>query len=101
MEKYVFRTVLRILGLPMYEEALRLGILPGSFGVDKRDIQQVHTELIRGLVLLEGCLPLSHLNPGMHHFVHYAEYTASHGPLRLHWMMPFERYQQTTSNGSF
>lgn len=92
---YVFVWAMRRLQgqVHSYEEALRLEILPGSFAVDKRGIQQAHTDLIRGLVLLEGCLPLSHLNPAMHHFVHYAEYTASHGPLRLHWMMPFERYQ--------
>ncbi len=74
-----------------YEEALRLGILPGSFTVAKAGLDIIHSEIVCALVLLEGCLPLSHLNPGLHHFVHYAEFVRSHGPLRNYWMMCFER----------
>ena len=68
-----------------------LGILPGSRTIDKRELQDIHNDLICGLSLLEGCLPPSHLNPGLHHFVHYAAYTLTHGCLRSYWMMCFER----------
>ena len=74
-----------------YDEAVRLNLLPGSRAVDKARIKKMHADLVLGLVLLEGCLPTSHLNPGMHHFVHYAEYVRTHGPLRIFWMMAFER----------
>ena len=67
------------------------GILPGSRTIDKRNIADMHKDLVCGLAMLEGCLPISHLNPGLHHFVHYAEYTLTHGCLRSYWMMCFER----------
>ena len=74
-----------------YDEARRLNILPGSRVVDAREIAAMHTDLILALCLLEGCLPVPHLNPGMHHLCHYAEYTFTHGCLRILWMMCFER----------
>ena len=74
-----------------YEWARELGVLPGSHTVDKRSLPRIHGELVRGLSLLEGSLPSSHLNPGMHHFVHYAQYTKTHGLLRNYWMFGFER----------
>lgn len=74
-----------------YENAVRLGILPGSRSIDKRHIDRLEFQLIMGLVLLSGCLPIGQLNPGMHHFVHFAKYVRSHGPLHLYWMMGFER----------
>lgn len=77
-----------------YEMAQVLGILPGSRTLDKTILPKVHNDLILGLSLLEGCLPVSHLNPGMHHFVHYAEYSQTHGLLRLFWMYYFERCVQ-------
>ena len=77
-----------------YDEATRLNILPGSRAVVKNDIRAIHSALIFGLVLFEGCLPPSHLNPGMHHFCHYAEFTLTHGCLRRYWMMGFERYNK-------
>ena len=55
------------------------GILPGSRTIDKRDMSDIHKDLVCGLTMLEGCLPVSHLNPGLHHFVHYAAYTSTHG----------------------
>lgn len=90
---YVFVWAMRRLEgqVHSFEEANRLGVLPGSFVVNKVDVRKCHTDLIRGLVLLEGCLPLSQLNPAMHHFVHYAQYTLTHGSLRAFWMMAFER----------
>ena len=75
-----------------YDHARALRIVPGSLSVSKTDIRRCHRDIIRGLVLLEGCFPLSQLNPAMHHFVHYAQYTRTHGPLLNLWMMGFERY---------
>ena len=75
-----------------HHDARRLNILPGSRVVDSREISSIHTALIIGLCLLEGCLPVPHLNPGLHHFCHYAQYTFTHGCLRVLWMMCFERY---------
>ena len=69
----------------------KLGTLPGSRTLDPRVIRQVHVDLINGLCLLEGCLPVSHLHPALHHIVHFAQYTLTHGCLRSMWMMYFER----------
>jgi len=74
-----------------YDAAIRLGILPGSKSVFKRSLPKAHSDLVRALCLLEGVIPTTHLNPGLHHFVHYAEYTRSHGLLSKFWMMVFER----------
>ena len=75
-----------------YEKAVSLGILPGSRVMDPTIAAKAGHDLIQSLVLLEGCLPVSHLKPSMHHFVHYGEYTESHGCLRWFWMMFFERF---------
>ena len=77
-----------------YDSANDVGIVPGSRTVSKAEMQNIHRDLIRGLCLLEGCIPTTHLNPAMHHFVHYTQYTVSHGPLRNFWMMMFERYNK-------
>ena len=74
-----------------WNRAKAMGILPGSRGVDKTKLQQIHSDLVMGLCLLEGCLPISFLNPALHHFVHYAQYARTHGLLRTLWMMGFER----------
>lgn len=73
------------------KKACAQGSLPGSHTIDKRDLKRIAKELIRGLSLLEGALPISILNPGLHHFVHYALYTSTHGLLRIFWMFCFER----------
>ena len=75
-----------------YDHATNLEILPGSRTVDKRIIHKIHGDLIRSLCLIEGCTPASHLKPAFHHFVHYAQYTLTHGNSRIFWMMCFERY---------
>ena len=69
----------------------KLGILPGSRVIDPKIIVSAHCDLIIGLCLLEGCLPIEHLNPALHHLVHFAQYTKTHGCLRALWMMYFER----------
>ena len=77
-----------------YDRAKSLGILPGSHTLDKRTLRRIHTLIILGLCLLAGCLPISILNPGSHHFVHYVQYAITHGLLRLFWMFFFERYNK-------
>ena len=57
-----------------YDTAKYLGILPGSRSIRHDNIDQVTGDLIKGLVLLEGCLPISQLNQALHHLVHYGEY---------------------------
>ena len=74
-----------------YESAVAMGILPGSRAINHEEIDCIHQDLIIALVLLEGCSPIGHLIPSTHHFVHYAEYTKTHGILRSYWMMAFER----------
>ena len=64
----------------------------------KAEIDQIGADLLRALVLLEGCIPISYLIPSMYHFVHFAEYTKTHGILRLYWMMAFERYNKYIKN---
>lgn len=74
------------------EEARRLGISPhGKQIVDKSNIKSLGTQLLEGLVMLEGSFPASHLNPAMHHLVHYAEETARVGSLAWISMNAFER----------
>lgn len=58
--------------VPCQDEAERLGVTPGARVLHKRDIAALKEELLFGLVLLEGCLPIAKLNPALHHFVHYA-----------------------------
>ena len=81
-----------------WDDARRMNILPGSRVLDPTQIACIHTALIIALCLLEGCLPVPHLNPGLHHLSHYAQYTLSHGCLRILWMMCFERYEFDHSN---
>ena len=78
-----------------YERAKSIPILPGSRAVTHAEIDSIHRDLVIALVLLEGCFPIGHLIPSTHHFVHYAEYTKTHGILRSYWMMAFERSVHT------
>ena len=64
------------------DEAKRLRVVPGSCLVEKDVLPELHQELVRGLVLLEGSLPAHSLNPALHHLVHYASQTAKLGSLR-------------------
>ena len=65
-----------------FNEAKRLGVLPGARVVDKRALPDIKRALLRGLVLLEGSMPASTLNPALHHLVHYADQTTRLGSLR-------------------
>ena len=86
-------SIRRVLGqVHSYDEATRkLNILPGSRTLSSADFDEIQRDLVLSLVLLEGCLPLSELNPALHHFEHYVEYARTHGLLVLYWMMGFER----------
>ena len=81
-----------------FEKAKSIGVLPGSHALNKSELDQIHQDLIRAFVLLEGCLPIVYLIPTMHHLVHYVEYTKTHGILRSYWMMAFERYNKYIKN---
>ena len=73
-----------------FEAAVELGILPGSRVLVRAAIKHLHKDVVRSLVLIEGAVPIGHLIPTWHHFVHYAEFTLTHGVLRWLWMMAFE-----------
>jgi len=72
-------------------EATSRSVFPGSHAIDKNSIGYWGKQLIRGFVLLEGSFPVGHLNPNMHHLVHYALQTARAGLLRWVAMWSFER----------
>ena len=74
-----------------FEAANYLGILPGSRAVIKAQLDCIHRDLILAMILIEGCFPVGHLNPGFGHFKHDAEYTKILGPYLKLWMMTFER----------
>ena len=71
--------------------AKKMGILPGSKTLNKKQIPRLQREVIRGLVLLSGAMPIGHLNPGGHHFCHNGQYSGTHGLLSNLWMLGFER----------
>jgi len=75
-----------------FDAAIAMGILPGSRGLRRSDIEKMSADLIRALVLLAGSVIVTYLVPIFHHFVHYGEYTLTHGMLWIYWMMVFERY---------
>ena len=75
-------------------EALSLGVEPGSRVINKKLIPHLGAEVRRGLVLLEGSLPVASLNPIMHHFVHYGRQTARAGILWWFAMWGFERHNK-------
>ena len=91
---YVFVWAMRRLSgqVYSYNRANDLGILPGSRCIAKRNIKGIHKDVVRGVSLLEGCTPISHLNNALHHFVHYGQFTLFLGILLWYWMMSFERY---------
>jgi len=75
-------------------EAKRLGLSPQEkqvVDVQESNIKALAVQLLEGLVLLEGSFPVSHLNPAMHHLLHYAVETARVGSLAWISMNAFER----------
>ena len=83
----------RLLGqVHSFRRAKTIGILPGSRTVNKSRIPRRNKEVIRGLVLVTGSLPIGHIHPGGHHFSHVGDYTGTHGLLNLLWMLGFERF---------
>ena len=82
----------RLLGqVHSFDEAVRMKILPGSRSVDKRSTPLFQRQVVLGLILLTGCYPLGHINPGAHHFCHVGKFTFTHSILTNLWMMGFER----------
>ena len=75
-----------------FESAVNvLNILPGSRGVIISTLDSVRRDLVKAIALLEGALPVSHLKPSFHHFVHYADTATLFGNPVILWMMAFER----------
>ena len=72
-------------------EAISRGVELGSPALDERSIASLSEELIRGLVMLEGSFPVAHLNPALHHLVHYGLQTERFGLLDWFAMFAFER----------
>ena len=82
----------RLLGqVHSFRTARAIGILPGSRTIKKSVVPRLQGEVIRGLVLLSGSLPIGHIHPGGHHFSHCGRYTLTHALLSLLWMLGFER----------
>ena len=75
-----------------YNTAIKLNFEPGSRVLEKNKLSKYHENLISGLSMLEGCLPRTHLKPNLHHLVHYAKKSMTHGSPRSWWMYPFERF---------
>ena len=72
-------------------EARDRGVTLGSHVLKKSCIAHARTLLILGLVMIEGSFPISHLNPALHHLVHYADMVVLVGCLRWYSMYSFER----------
>ena len=80
-------------------EAKMLGVSPrDSQVVDETKIKALGRQLLRGLIMLEGSFPVSHLNPALHHLVHYAAETARVGSLAWIAMNAFERNNKRMKN---
>ena len=82
----------RLLGqVHSFDAARALNILPGSKSVNKNEIPNDSRQVVLGLILLCGCFPVHHVNPGAHHFGHAGTFTLTHCILSILWMMGFER----------
>ena len=79
-------------------EAQSKHVLPGSRAVQKKRLRRLQLDMIRGLTMVEGCIPACHLNPLLHRFLHYVSQTAKKG--RLGWlaMWVFERLNKKIKN---
>ena len=49
------------------------------------------TNVVKGIVLLEGSFPVDHLHPGLKHLLHYGQQTGDAGILDWLSMFAFER----------
>ena len=77
-----------------FEAAKSLNILPGSPAVRKADCPAINRDLNLGLVMINGSMPVGHLNPGMGHFKHYPRISIKVAIPSITWMMGFERYNK-------
>ena len=80
------------------KECRRRGIEIGSRAVFKAQVKAIGAQLAMGLVLVEGSLPVGHLNPIMHHLSHYADLTAETGSLDWTSLFGFERNNKRMKN---
>ena len=73
-------------------EAKQLGVCVRDMQVvDESAVKAKGVQLLEGLIMLEGSFPVSHLNPALHHLVHYAVETARVGSIGWISMNAFER----------
>ena len=72
-------------------EAEEIGVMAGSHVLKKTAIPHAGELVVLGLVLLEGSFPIAHLNPALHHLVHYPHMVTRVGCLRWFSMFSFER----------
>ena len=74
-----------------YKEATILGVEAGSHVLKKSSLRYAGELVTLGLVMLEGSFPIAHLNPALHHVVHYPHMVSRVGCLRWFSMFSFER----------
>ena len=79
-------------------EAMRRGEEPGTRSINVPLIEFLGHQLIYGLTLLEGSYPIDHLNPALHHIVHYGHQTANVGILLWVALNTFERSNRRMKN---
>ena len=73
-------------------QAIDLNICPfDKRAVEEARIKALGRQLLKGLVMLEGSFPVTHLNPILHSLVHFAAATARVGSLGWVSMNSFER----------
>ena len=70
---------------------VKFTLVSGARAIQKSEIPSMTTRLIKGIVLLEGSLPIDHLNPALKHLIHYGPQTANVGLLDRFSMFSFER----------
>ena len=65
--------------------------MSGARAIQKSEIPSITTQLLKAIVLLEGSLPIDHLNPALKHLIHYGPQTGNVGLLDWFSMFSFER----------
>lgn len=97
---YIVDSLRQLTGEVLSTYELRaLGVESGARRViSKHKIECLGRQLLRGLLMLEGSFPVAHLNPALHHVVHYAAETARVGILDWVNMLSFERNNKRMKN---
>ena len=89
----------RLFGMKLCaEECRRRGIEIGERAVFKAKVRAIGAQLVMGLTLIEGSFPVGHLNPILHHLVHYGAQTKEDGSLDWTSLFGFERNNKRMKN---